>query len=58
VTARNLSPGAQALSVHAKRCRKCDTAARAGEPPTKFCGAGFILFVAAVRARARRAVAA
>lgn len=55
---RRESPGAKALREHAQLCRHCDAVGRAGKPATQFCGAGYVLFLAAKRARARRTVLA
>jgi hypothetical protein len=49
------SPGALALREHAGLCRRCADVGALGLPPRALCGAGWILYVAAVRARARRA---
>lgn len=46
--------GAAALRDHATLCRQCADVGRAGLPPASLCGAGWILFTAAMRARARR----
>lgn len=51
---RRESPGAAALRDHAALCRQCADVGRAGLPPASLCGAGWILFTAAMRARARR----
>jgi MYXO-CTERM domain-containing protein len=50
------SPGAQALADHGAICGKCSAAAKAGKPFTQFCGAGYLLALFALRARARRVV--
>ncbi len=63
-SARRLSPGAQALHDHANGlngapgCRQCRETARRGLEIWQMCGAGYLLSLAALRARARRAVSA
>ncbi len=52
---RRRSPGAAALAAHGAICPRCRDVAALGLPPRALCAAGRILFVAAMRARARRA---
>lgn len=53
-----MSPGARALSDHARRCRQCRETAKGNHPVWFLCGAGWVLAQAALKARARRAVSA
>lgn len=51
---KRISPGAAALSDHAKICGHCLGVALAGKPPTELCARGRILVTAALMPRIRR----
>ena len=51
---KRVSPGAAALSDHAKLCSRCMAVAISGQPITSLCARGRILAVAALNHRMRR----